>query len=74
MKNKTALHTERILCPFFRCHNSTEIGCEGITEGSSIRLVFRNAAGQAQQEQIFCGGDYAKCELFRAINEKYEAS
>jgi len=48
-----------------------EIGCEGITEHSVLRLIFDSKAARDQQEDIYCKSRYHYCELYRAIYEKY---
>lgn len=61
-----------IKCPFFRGHTPTEIGCEGITETTLLKLIFPNRAERDKHEDIFCMCRFENCELYRAINEKYE--
>lgn len=72
MRNKTSRQEWQIICPFFRCHSYVEIGCEGITDDSSIRLIFGDRAAREIQERVFCKENYENCELYRAIHEKYE--
>lgn len=64
-----------VRCPFFRghCHSPTvEIGCEGITDNTTLRLVFQTRAERDAHESIFCANKYHYCELYRAIYEKYD--
>lgn len=72
MRNKTLLGASRIICPFFRHHAPTQIGCEGITEHCVINIVFDSKAARDQQEKIFCEDRFKWCEIYRAIAEKYE--
>ena len=72
MTRYTHLREDRIICPFFRGNNPTEIGCEGITESSTLRLIFRCRADRHQHETIFCADHYNCCELYRAITQQYE--
>jgi len=71
MKGKTKSGVCDIKCPYFRMHSAVEIGCEGITDGSVIRLTFRNGQGRNLHEDIFCCAKYENCELFRAIGQQY---
>ena len=61
-----------VTCPFFRGHTVTDIGCEGITDETTIRLLFKNKQSRNRHEEIFCADKYTNCELYRAIMEKYE--
>lgn len=69
---KSAYDAIEIMCPFFRSHERQVISCEGITEDSVVRLVFKTREARDRQERIFCGGAYEKCEIYRAICEKYD--
>lgn len=59
-------------CPFFRGHTPTEIGCEGISNETSIRLIFPSKSARDRHEEIFCIEHFKNCELYRAIMEQYE--
>lgn len=70
---RTQWGAEEIKCPFFRSHTNVEILCEGVTDDSTIRMLFRNRKGRERQEQIFCAGRYENCEIYRAIMKaKYD--
>lgn len=69
---KTRWGTAEIRCPFFKKHEPKAISCEGITEDCVLRLVFTSQEGRERQESIFCSSAYEKCEIYRAIMEKYE--
>lgn len=62
------------MCPFYRGWTnrpSAEIGCEGITEESKIRLMFSNIKARDQHMDIFCCNRFHYCELYRAIYQQY---
>lgn len=61
-----------VKCPFFRGHTPTEIGCEGITDESVLKLIFPTRSARDRHEDIFCICRYDYCELYRAINTKYD--
>lgn len=71
-KDKEKIGTAEIMCPFFKNHDRQAVSCEGITEDSVVRIVFRTREARDRQERIFCGGAYEKCEIYRAICEKYD--
>lgn len=64
---KTGYGTEVIKCPFFKSHAKTVISCEGLTDDSVIRMVYRSSRGRELQENAFCAGRYEACEIYRAI-------
>ena len=75
MRNRIYDHrTCHIACPYFRGQTPTEIGCEGITSTSLIKLIFVNRKAKEQHEDIFCMSlpNHSKCEIFRAVHEQYE--
>lgn len=72
MSKKSSFGTADIRCPFFRYHEPMVIGCEGITDDSTIRMVFDTRDGRDLQERIFCKGRYHYCEIYRAVYAKYE--
>lgn len=63
---------DRILCPFFKAHAPTVISCEGIIPDTSTQHYFRTKANRILHENIFCTARYRYCEVYRAINDKYE--
>lgn len=73
MRNRQCdFRSAAVKCPFFRGHTPTEVGCEGITDDTLLKLIFANRTARDRHEDIFCMAAYEKCELFRAINEQYE--
>lgn len=73
MRNWQCDHrSAQIRCPFFRGHTPTEIGCEGITDDTLLKLIFPCRTARDRQEDIFCMQHFEKCELYEAINKKYE--
>jgi hypothetical protein len=73
MRNRQCdFRSARITCPFFRGHTPTEIGCEGITDETLLKLIFPDRAVRDTHEDIFCMKHFEKCELYEAINKKYD--
>lgn len=72
MRGCTGHGTEYIKCPFFRAHSSIEIACEGITDDTGLRLLFKLKADRDRHEAVFCCDKYHYCELYHAIYKKYE--
>ena len=61
-----------IICPFYRHHGGCRIGCEGIIPDTYLQTDFANARELRQQLEIFCSEHFTKCEVYRAIVQKYE--
>ena len=68
----SSLWESQIGCPFYRNDEKGKIICEGVGEYEAIVLRFRYTQERNKQIRLFCAGDYAKCEVFRMILEKYE--
>lgn len=64
--------TAEVKCPFFRGHTYTDIGCEGITSNTTIKLSFTSVSGLRAHEKIFCCDHFRNCELYAAIIKQYE--
>ena len=68
-----AAEPQEIWCPFYRGHTMRSVCCEGITDESVLRLIFRTPDQRVQQMRIFCATDHCTyCELYPAINGRYE--
>lgn len=72
MRKATKARIAEVKCPFFRGHTHLEIGCEGITAQTNLRLLFTDKSTLLRHEEIFCCEHYKKCELYEAIIKQYE--
>lgn len=72
MRNGTKRGIADVKCPFFRGHTPLEIGCEGITSETFLRLLFHSKDDMILHERTFCCARFKNCELFEAINKQYE--
>lgn len=62
-----------VKCPFYRRDDGkANIVCEGCGESRSVVLLYRYKSELLKQLQLFCCEHYQKCEIYRAIMEKYE--
>ena len=65
--------TRDIKCPFFRQHSSRQIHCEGMMEGCSNALIFREESKKAFFLHTYCECNFDKCEHYRImVNEIYQ--
>lgn len=73
MRNRHVdFRTANIKCPFFHGHIPTEISCEGILPDTTVKQIFPSRSARDRHEDIFCICNHEKCEVYRAIMEKYE--
>lgn len=63
-----------MLCPYYRAHQGLCIVCESpIPDAVSIRTLFRDKEHfDFHLLNYCCHRDYKKCEIYRAISEKYQ--
>lgn len=76
MLKDTASRQLEIQCPFFTGQEETFAGkkilCESPVPGSNLNLYFRKKEDYQTQLRVFCCQHYEKCEIYRAVMEKYE--
>ena len=61
-----------VRCPFYRGDDGkNRISCEGIGAGSSLTSYYRAGRDCRRQMEVFCCRHFDKCEIARAIMEKY---
>ena len=62
-----------VRCPFYKYDDGKKrITCEGLTDDSSLALIYHNKTDYEKQISVFCCRHYSKCELYRMLMEKYE--
>lgn len=54
-------------CPFYRRDDRISIGCEGLTDQSTIRQYFGAPEACTIQFETFCSDHYRNCEIYDAI-------
>lgn len=62
-----------VQCPFYKYDDGKRrITCEGVIDDSSLALIYHNKADYETQINVFCCGQYQRCEVCRLLMEKYE--
>ena len=73
MKDKTG--SLEVQCPFYTGREDRFAGkkilCESPVPGSALSLYFAQKCDYEAQMRIFCCQHYEKCEVYRAVMEKY---
>lgn len=62
-----------VRCPFYKYDDGRRrIACEGLVDGSTLALIYRQKADYETQIKVFCCEHYRKCEVYRLLMAKYE--
>ncbi len=61
-------------CPFYKYDDGKKkrIVCEGFVDRSTVALTYYLKEDYINQLWVFCCEHYKKCEIYRALMEKYE--
>jgi hypothetical protein len=59
-------------CPYFKGSGERKVMCEGITDDCNTILDFRNRESRNKHRELFCDRKYENCEIYRALEEKYD--
>lgn len=62
--------SKSVLCPFYKRESAQEIKCEGFGEGMVNHIAFADKAQKREYKARVCNGDYEKCRLYRALEER----
>lgn len=68
MKHKVSVYVN---CPYYRCEDKEMIFCENLVDGTNLRLHFNTPPDRKCHENIYCKGDYHRCFLLKALDQKY---
>ncbi len=63
--------SNEVLCPFYHSEDGYRICCEGVTEGSSIHIVFMSPKKKQRYSKKYCCGDYKACRVSHILYAKY---
>lgn len=57
-------------CPFYQYDDGRrKIVCEGFTDRCTVDLRWRYHVDQEHHMQVFCCGNFEKCEIYRMVME-----
>ena len=64
-----------VVCPFYHRCESNRICCEGLTDNSTINLVFEDPNKKKQYKHDYCYSikNYKKCPVSEMLNRQHEA-
>ena len=61
-----------VVCPYYVTDNGRDrIVCEGLTPGGQNQTFYQKRQDYALQMELFCCGDYWRCEICAALDVKY---
>lgn len=63
-----------VRCPFFKNDDAKKrtIECEGVADGSSLKLCFQRKQDYMIHLETFCMRHFERCEVYHAAMEKYQ--
>lgn len=64
--------SKSVLCPFYHWEDRRWVCCEGVTEGTWIRLTFSTERAFTAHKERNCCGDYESCLVAQMLMKKYE--
>ena len=70
MAKRVRTDDKYVVCPFYQSRRVNSISCNGFCwPHSTIVQIYDHTGDLRTQLDVFCCGDYKKCELYRAIRE-----
>lgn len=64
-------HAADILCPFFVGKERNKIVCEGLIDGSTTSMAFKNSAVCFAWQEDYCAGSYGSCGIASMLEAKW---
>lgn len=66
--------SKNVKCPFYHKHDGGKIKCEGLSDDSTIHIVFGTPVERAKFMREYCFSIQAcqKCLIHKALYEKWE--
>ena len=61
-----------VKCPFYSNSHTTSISCEGISEDSITRVIFKDSKKMNLHRMVCCEQKYWECEIYKMLEKKYE--
>ena len=58
-------------CPFYHSERTNALLCEGISNDSTLHVVFGNPQKKTNYKKARCNADYNACPLVKLLKEKY---
>lgn len=59
-------------CPYYRCEDAQAIYCEGVEQGTALRLTFAKSAGDYKQAYCRSIQGYPRCRIARMLADKWQ--
>lgn len=64
--------SNEVLCPFYHSEDNYKICCEGVTNESTVHVVFPAPRFKTAYSKTFCCEKYKKCKVCKMLYEKYQ--
>ena len=63
---------KEVKCPFYKGMTMQGISCEGLTDDSTLKLLFTSPEKRKSHCKRFCRTNYKTCEIYKLLEKKYE--
>ena len=60
-------------CPYFHYSKKKRIVCDGIMDGTTLKVDFDNQEDRNIHRRTFCDSKYKYCEIYRMLEGIYDA-
>lgn len=68
-RTRNGMRQADVKCPFFKNYHPHGIKCEGIMDGTSISMTFRDRSDHDLHMDVFCQEHFKNCEIYRMVND-----
>ena len=63
---------EYVQCPYYRKDTPQTVNCEGVVDGSGVRLGFSTLQQFRDYKAAFCRQCWQNCRIAQMLNNKYD--
>jgi hypothetical protein len=68
----TDFNDANIVCPFYLYSAKKSISCEGVTDGSRLKMLFDTHKDMHYYRCNYCSAKYKNCKIYSMLEKKYE--
>lgn len=68
-----AFESKYVVCPFYRNNDNNRICCDGVSEGSTVNIVFGDSTKRKRYMECYCDNidNYKSCKVCEMLHEKW---
>lgn len=65
-------YSVNVKCPFYKGEKGVKLICEGLDKECNIHHQYQEKERKRERVERYCSDRYTECELYRALERKYE--